>query len=61
MCIKSFNNAWLINFQDFWPKTPSDNDNTYKMYEIFAKFSNAFIFQIKPLKVLRTSYHTVSG
>ena len=39
MCIKSFEKARLI-FKIFGQKKPSDNENTYKMYEIFAKFSN---------------------
>ena len=29
-----------VNFRDFWPEKPSDNENKYKMYGIFAKFSN---------------------
>ena len=39
MCTKSFDNDNEM-FQHFWPKKPLDNENTYKMYEIFAKFSN---------------------
>ena len=46
MCIKSFDNAWLI-FEDFWPKKPLDNENTCKMNGIFAMFSDAIYAHLK--------------
>ena len=39
MFIKSFDNARLI-FKIFGQNKTLDNENTYKMYWIFAKFSN---------------------
>ena len=56
---------WLcsLNFRDFWPKKPSDNENTYKMYGIFAKFSNTIYthletFFIKYYKILFSPAYT---
>ena len=52
MCIKGFDYAPLIS--RFLAKNPSDNENTYKLFGIFVKFSNTIYIHLETFSTFRS-------